>query len=137
MEAIWKEVKTAIKDRVPIHSFRMWIEPLELTKGENGNWILCCPNFFYRKRLVERFNEVIESELSKVLGHPCRLSYEINNRSAASSAKDEGERQMLLPNANARPHSGRLLRRDFTFEHFVVGGNNDFAYSASLALASC
>jgi chromosomal replication initiator protein len=136
MEAIWKEVKTAIMDRVPIHSFRMWIEPLELVRGENGNWILSCPNFFYRKRLVERFNEVIECELSKVLGHPCRLSYEVNNRSGASSAKDEGERQMLLPNANVRPHSGRLLRRDFTFEHFVVGGNNDFAYSASLALAS-
>jgi chromosomal replication initiator protein len=28
------------------------------------------------------------------------------------------------------------LRRDFTFEHFVVGSGNDFAYSASLSLAS-
>jgi chromosomal replication initiator protein len=28
------------------------------------------------------------------------------------------------------------LRKDFTFDHFVVGANNDFAYSASLSLAS-
>jgi chromosomal replication initiator protein len=28
------------------------------------------------------------------------------------------------------------MRKDFTFDHFVVGGNNDFAYSASLSLAS-
>ena len=43
---------------------------------------------------------------------------------------------MLLPAANLKPHGGRLLRKDFTFDHFVVGGNNDFAYSASLCLAS-
>jgi chromosomal replication initiator protein len=29
-----------------------------------------------------------------------------------------------------------MLRRDFTFDEFIVGRNNDFAYSASLALAS-
>ncbi len=136
METVWKEVKTAIKDRVPSHSFRMWIEPLELAKGDNGTWILSCPNFFYRRRLVERFNDIIESELSKILGYRCRLSYEIINRNGAGVAKGETERQLLLPNAAVRPHSGRLLRRDFTFEHFVVGGNNDFAYSASLSLAS-
>jgi chromosomal replication initiator protein len=28
------------------------------------------------------------------------------------------------------------LRKDFTFDQFVVGGNNDFAYSAALSLAS-
>ena len=37
---------------------------------------------------------------------------------------------------NIRPHGGRLLRKDFTFDYFVVGGNNDYAYSASLSLAS-
>jgi chromosomal replication initiator protein len=28
------------------------------------------------------------------------------------------------------------LKKDFTFDHFVVGENNDFAYSASLSMAS-
>jgi chromosomal replication initiator protein len=37
---------------------------------------------------------------------------------------------------NLRPHTGRFLRKDFTFDLFVVGGSNDFAYSASLSMAS-
>jgi chromosomal replication initiator protein len=37
---------------------------------------------------------------------------------------------------NACLYNGRFLRKDFTFDQFVVGGNNDFAYSASLSLAS-
>ncbi len=31
--------------------------------------------------------------------------------------------------------SGRILKKDYTFDRFVVGDNNDFAYSASLSLA--
>jgi chromosomal replication initiator protein len=34
------------------------------------------------------------------------------------------------------PQNGRLLKKDFTFDHFVVGENNDFAYSACLSMAS-
>jgi chromosomal replication initiator protein len=44
--------------------------------------------------------------------------------------------QMPLPNVRIQPHAGRMLRRNVTFDHFVVGGNNDFAYSAALSLAS-
>ncbi len=40
MEAVWEKVKSAVKNRIPTHSFEMWIEPLELEKGENDHWIL-------------------------------------------------------------------------------------------------
>ncbi|MGD8266930.1 MAG: chromosomal replication initiator protein DnaA, partial [Desulfobacterales bacterium] len=41
-----------------------------------------------------------------------------------------------LPDINRQVNTGRYLRRDFTFDQFVVGRNNDFAFSASLSLAS-
>ena len=46
MEKLWKNVRAALKKRVPIHSFRMWIEPLELAGGEDGDWTITCPNVF-------------------------------------------------------------------------------------------
>ena len=33
MEAVWKKIKSAIRSRIPDHSFQMWIETLELKKG--------------------------------------------------------------------------------------------------------
>jgi chromosomal replication initiator protein len=41
-----------------------------------------------------------------------------------------------LPKLGSRPKNGRMLRKDFTFDRFVVGKNCDFAYTAALSLAS-
>ncbi len=70
------------------------------------------------------------------LGRSCRLSIEISATGALPRSKADQDPQLLLPNVNARPHNGRLLKKDFTFDHFVVGKNNDFAYAASLSMAS-
>jgi chromosomal replication initiator protein len=47
-----------------------------------------------------------------------------------------GSRQLGLPYFNGHRSKGRLLRKDFTFDRFVVGKNSDFAYSAALSLAT-
>jgi chromosomal replication initiator protein len=43
---------------------------------------------------------------------------------------------MKLPDMDPPSNGGRLLRKDFTFDQFVVGKNSDFAYSAALSLAA-
>lgn len=136
MEAVWNEVKAAIKERIPGHSYRMWIEPIRFDQSENGNLVLTCPNFFSKKRVQENYGSIINSELSKALGKDCRVNIVVSSNNGGRKPRAESSVQLVLPNVQVRPHSGRLLRREFTFEHFVVGANNDFAYSASLALAS-
>jgi chromosomal replication initiator protein len=64
------------------------------------------------------------------------LAFEISGAKNGKEPKLNGDIQLPLPNEIIKPHFGHLLRRDFTFDQFVVGGNNDFAYSASLSLAS-
>jgi chromosomal replication initiator protein len=137
MEAVWKKIKSAIRGRVPKHSFQMWIEPLELEKGANDNWTLICPNFFSKKRVHDLYGELITAELNQQLGEACNLSFAIGAKSKPpSQSKKLLNNQLPLLNDSIRPHRGRFFRKDFTFDHFVVGAGNDFAYSASLALAS-
>jgi chromosomal replication initiator protein len=136
MKAIWKEAKTAIKLRIPSHCFRMWIEPLRLTKCDNSSIYLASPNFFSKKRVLEHYGDLITAEISKAAGKPCRCLIEVSAIDTPSKNKFSEDFQLPLPNMNPRPYNGRLLRKDFTFDHFVVGGNNDFAYSASLSMAS-
>ena len=135
MEAVWNEVKSAIKERVPGHSYRMWIEPIKPHESDAGSLVLSCPNFFSKKRVQENYGSIIESELEKALGRVCEVTIVVENGNGRKPS-DPGTIQLSLPDVNIRPYSGRLLRKDFTFDHFVVGGNNDFAYSASLSLAS-
>ncbi len=137
MEAVWKKVKSVIKNRIPKHSFQMWIEPLELRKNDPDNWIVACPNFFFKKRVNDLYGKLLAAELHNATGHLCHLSFEVGAKNHEESHNGKPlNPQLPLPNASIRPHSGRFLRRDFTFDEFVVGANNDFAYSASLSLAS-
>ncbi len=137
MDKAWKDIKASLKRRIPAHSFRMWIEPLELHRGEGDDWVITCPNAFSRKRVQDHFGAVIEAELRRTLGEAASgLSYHVLGRRNGQRIQAEAHPQMPLPSETIRPHNGRLLRRDFTFDHFVVGAGNDFAYSASLSLAT-
>ena len=136
MKKVWNEVKASIKSRVPGHCFKMWIEPLQIARCDEGCIVLNSPNFFSRKRVLENYGALVESEIKKVLGKSCRLSIEISATNTLPKPKADKNPQLLLPNINVSPHNGRLLKKDFTFDHFVVGENNNFAYSASLSLAS-
>jgi chromosomal replication initiator protein len=137
MQNIWKEVRAALKKRVAAHSFRMWIEPLEAGQGGDDNqWVITCPNAFSRKRVQDHFGPVIAGELHRILGrNDLQVAYEVAGRCKGQKL-DLGLMQLPLPSETIRPHNGRFLRRDFTFDQFVVGSNNDFAFSASLSLAS-
>jgi chromosomal replication initiator protein len=136
MERIWQEVKALLERRIPKHTFRMWIAPLKLEQISNHEIKLTAPNHFSRKRVTENYGQTICSELQRVSGRSLRL-----NIVAAPTVKEPEERdtpakQLPLPNMTIQPHYGRLLHRDFTFDQFVVGQNNDFAYSAALSLAA-
>ena len=136
MESIWKEVKTAVRSRIPGHSFRMWIEPLEFKKGMQDAIILACPNYFSKKRVLDHYGKLIESEIQRAAGKSCGFTVEVAEQTNSPRSVKDQDLQLPLPNINIRPHNGRFLKKDFTFDQFVVGGNNDFAYSASLSLAS-
>ncbi len=114
----------------------MWIEPLGIKMEANDAVVLTCPNFFFKKRIQENYLELIESQMAKTTGKTYNLHIEVDSRSVPSKRKTERQVQLVLPANTGRPHMGRLLRKDFTFDQFVVGSNNDFAYCAALALAS-
>jgi len=136
MEAVWKKVKSTIKQRIPDHSFKMWIEPLSVSQADESNWVVYCPNFFSKRRVQGLYGEMIQDAILKSTGAGCQLKFEISSKAGARKKTNGVSPQMQLPTENARPSSGHFLRRDFTFDRFVVGDNNGFAYSASLALAS-
>jgi len=140
MESIWSTIKADIRGKIPGHFFRMWLEPLKFIRREADTVVLSCPNNFSRKRIWDLYRELIEAEFSRASGETLRLSLEVVNgnggRPLLESAPFALDPQRPLPSLNFCPYSGRYLRKDFTFDQFVVGENNDFAYSASLSMAS-
>ena len=137
MEAVWAVVKNAVKEKIPDHCYRMWIEPVEYGDKTEDGLILSVPNQFYRKRILTNYVDLLETEFSQVTGKECKLSIGISHKKGDPEIQlGVQHHQMSLPNMKGEHYRGRVLCRNFTFDHFVVGENNGFAYSAALSLAS-
>ncbi len=136
MEQIWQEVKAVLSQKIPKHTFSMWIEPLKFVVGDHQAFKLSCPNLFFRKRVVEHYEKRIIAEVQRLLGRTVKLEFTVTAIDPQPQPTAKPPQQLPLPDLTAQPHYGRLLRKDFTFDHFVVGQNNDFAYSAALSLAA-
>jgi len=135
MEDIWKAAKNAVKGRIPEHSYRMWIEPIVFDKSTADGVAVLCPNLIYQKKIEGYYVGMIESEMGRLASKSLKLH--INT--GKSQQTDQGptkHRQLRLPNITPKQYSGRMLRGNYTFDQFVVGDNNGFAYSAALSLAS-
>jgi len=137
MEAVWNEIKSAVKEKIPGHCYNMWIEPIQFSKATEEGLHLSCPNQFYKKRILTNYIDLMESEISRVMGRACKLYLNVTRPSKnAVSCMAPAQHQMLLPSIHAKSYSGRMLRQNFTFDQFVVGKSNGLAYSAALSLAS-
>ncbi|MFZ7124626.1 MAG: chromosomal replication initiator protein DnaA [Desulfobacterales bacterium] len=134
MNTNWNEVKNSLKAAIPLHRFQMWIEPLRVVEGDAGYLTLACPNTFFTRRVQFQYGRLLEETVNQLTGLQLRIQVQEDRLSEEPAPPNSGV-QLTLPEMGIRTHSGRMLRRDFTFDQFVVGQSNDFAYSASLSLA--
>ena len=136
MERIWHEAKAALEQKIPKHTYRMWIDPLNLETINQNEIIVLAPNHFFKKRVTDHFGQLISAELQRISGRALQLSIHVMSVEKEPEKKSTTAEQLPLPNMSIQPHYGRLLHKEFTFDQFVVGKNNDFAYSAALSLAA-
>lgn len=146
METLWRNVKTAVAQQISSNLYRLWIEPIEFIKTTGDQVVLACPNFFIKKRVMENYVHLINNELCRAAGQMLTVSLEVqqngknegkrSDEAAAAPRRTRDDVQMHLPGIRVQPCNGRMLRRDYTFDHFVVGQNSDLAYRAAHSLAS-
>ncbi len=139
MEATFTKVKALVKKRVPAHTYSMWIEPIIFKNALDHQLILEAPNFFIKKRFLDLYAGMVMDEVKKLSSTACQMQILVAGKANPLSEHPQSvtlPRQLPLPNVGLKPYYGRLLRKDFTFDQFVVSGNNDFAYTAALSQAT-
>jgi chromosomal replication initiator protein len=149
MESFWKQVKCQIKKTLPEHSYRMWIEPVDLLDHDKHHIKLSSPNSFFIKRLKDNYLPILEEAFLKLGVDDINIEFMVTSKRKLCSKKEnknlgaypavhlpiKRSKQLNLPGLNLRFNNGRLFKKGFTFDDFVVGENSNFAYSASLSLA--
>ena len=87
MNDIWNNVKTAIKEQIPGHTFRMWIDPIEFLNYEDDAFVIGCPNHFSRKRVLDNYATMLENEFRNASGKECKLQIEITDKNSGTGKK--------------------------------------------------
>lgn len=138
MSTIWDEVKNQIKAALPNKTFSLWINPISLLDEKDGALVLGCPNKFSLNWITANYMGIMEDTLAQIGNGDYKLVLKLKPQERKRVVPDlfQDTKQLALPNIPVTRGNGRRrFNKEFTFDRFVVGGCNEFAYSAAKALA--
>jgi chromosomal replication initiator protein len=138
MKTAWGEIKDQIKTRVPDNTFSLWIKPIECLEAKKGAVVLGCPNRFSKDWVVENYLGMIRDKFNAITDEPVDVQFKVQRRKRTPSPVNfpSHPAQQTLPGMLQKKRPGNLLlNSQFTFDRFIVGQSNEFAYSASKNIA--
>jgi chromosomal replication initiator protein len=134
---LWKRACRSLREILHPDVFSRWIEVITPVSLEGDVLTLSVDNDFYQTWLEDNYLPLIENALAAAHGEKLTIAFTVIPRQAPVP-EDEP------PRTNRRTLRERLMRRTsdrpslnarFTFDRFVVGPSNNFAYAASQAVA--
>jgi chromosomal replication initiator protein len=134
----WENILQHMERRVNPHSFATWFRPTkqEGASDDSGRLVVRVPSRPFRKRLTETYGELLQAVLVEVGMPDTQLEFVCEPEPApaapaVSTSSMANGKQAKLDFESA----DHLLNPRYTFDTFVVGGSNQFAHAASLAVA--
>lgn len=135
MEAIlqkWEEILNTVKEEHDLTtiSFNTWLKPLEICAVEGNKLYILVPGEQVGLNYISKKYELpLKVAIAEITGIEYELVFVLSEQ-AKALRKTPAKQQAVF---EATEHSN--LNPSYTFETFVVGNNNRFAQSASLAVA--
>jgi chromosomal replication initiator protein len=143
MSKLWDDTLTHLELNLSPQHFSTWIKPLKLVKIEQDMVYLEVPNRFVLDWVKENYSKLIQKILSELSAVTYRLQFNVSDQSRENLAK----RMTAVENTTKPPVKSKAtiakknpvylnLNSKYTFEEFVSGSSNQFAYAAAMAVAN-
>jgi len=139
-ETLWEDFLTAIAPHVSGHVLETWLRPVRCLAIGDARVTLEVRDRFARDWLNDHYVDVIRDGLANLLGESVAIDWEI--RPPQAQPEPGTEPQPLIDEASAvsesidpGPDRRRQLNPRYTFDTFVAGPSNQFAFAASKAVA--
>jgi chromosomal replication initiator protein len=127
----WEKILQHMERRVNPHSFSTWFLPTKQEGADNGTVVVRVPSRPFRKRLTETYGELLQAVLVEVGMPDVQLNFVCSEPEPLPSTASSSTKQTRL-DFDSVDHQ---LNLRYTFDTFVVGGSNQFAHAAALAVA--
>lgn len=142
----WDRLLKGVEERVNVQSFNTWFKPLSLGEMDDDSLVIAVPQDYFASWLEEHYLSLIRSLCRSILGNDVSIRFSL----ASPSSSGDGEAAVIdedIPALSTEeiPSSSDFSEKSFfdplrinprfTFDTFVVGHSNQFAYAAARAVA--
>lgn len=132
-----KEFFQLLQKNIHPNHWDMWFGSLSISsiKDEEHLITFAVENLFLKERLKNKYGKTIENTVRDYFGkdYGYRLEYstlDSNNPTSTDKKKSSGERLI-----KRKPVALSNLNRNYTFERFIPGGGNLFAYNSAVEVS--
>ena len=138
---LWSCIQEVARGSVSEHAFHTWIASAKPLTSTSDELILEAQNPFHVEWLEDKFGSLLASAGEHVLGRPLRISVTCSSEPPPIPMPSmELDPPPVAPSSDPPRHRdiptpSPLLNDRYTFDHFVVGKDNQIAVAASKAVA--
>ncbi len=144
MNKLWQDALVHLEANLNPQHFATWIKPLRLVNIDRDLIVLEVPNRFILDWVKDNYAKLIQQVLSELSAVSYRLQIDVASLDPEKSKKDSrlrpGSKEPAPRQSETIPQQEWQteinLNRKYTFDEFVSGSSNQFAFAAALAVSN-
>jgi len=152
-DIFWNEtIKQLLEEKIiNDQEYTMWFNNMKYSSSEDNSIILSVPSKFYMDQIKSRYTSMLEKKLLELSGTNILLDFYINKKDYSpapvkqtivkqdikieNSQKEEQVKRIVAFTPQQKPDKHQQLRKEFIFENYIIGNNNEFPANAGKAIA--
>jgi len=150
----WDEICNQLRMEFGETAFDSWLKPLSISSFDNGVMNICAPTTFMKNWVIAHYSERIHRIWERKNPEIKEVHFVVQNLSTSSNSATQIRDDSLIKKIKLSPTPQSLygmsnvantysendsfsskLNPSYTFENFVVGKTNEFAYAAARKVA--
>jgi chromosomal replication initiator protein len=145
-EGFWDEALHQLRTDLGEEEFSAWFTDIKYLRSGENNVTIGFPSNFHRDKVKSRYLNGIKAKLKELAGKEISLEFEVfqDNKEAPALPAQKAKKPVetaadipggKLPAEKPKKKGDPQMRDDYTFETYIVGKNNDFAFNAANAIS--
>ncbi len=128
----WKSVCADLEKKLPKHAMHAWFDPIVAVGFRDKSFILEVPNQFSLEWIESHYKDEIMLSIKALFDKDIKYQF------CVAKGKKVGIKKRNSSELITKPKVKRFnnLNDKYTFDNFIVGGNNEFAKTASESVSN-
>src|SRR5882672_6684905 len=140
VDKIWTSAQEQLRSMLSSDVYNLWFAPLRASAQDHNSIVLEVADDFCEVWLKENYMSLLQDVLAVASGQQLEVRFKVASlpglpaAAVALAATAKAKAAQAAPDRNAANHDLNFNPKN-TFDTFVVGNNNNFAYAAAQAVA--